>query len=124
MRILCALSLCLAGLNLLAPAALADFETPLALTLSQVENLSRLRGDQAITARSEDIANAMLGQIILDLQAERGLIAMRGDSKSELTPLAHRSLKRPSGGSMTPVSQSFVLAPILQGVCGRYPETA
>ena len=99
-------------------------KTPLSLTLSQVENLSRLRGDQALTARSEDIADAMLGQIILDLQAERGLIAMRGDSKTELTPLAHRSLNRPSGGSMTPVSQSFILAPVLQGVSGRYPETA
>jgi serine phosphatase RsbU (regulator of sigma subunit) len=99
-------------------------KAPLSLTLSQVENLARLRGDQALTARSEDIANAMLGQIILDLQAERGLIAMRGDSKTELTPLAHRSLKRPSGGSMTPVSQSFILAPILQSVCGRYPDTA
>ncbi|MGD2109487.1 MAG: FHA domain-containing protein, partial [Phycisphaerae bacterium] len=99
-------------------------KTPLSLTLSQIERLSQLMGDQAITARPEDIADAALGQILLDLQAERGLIALRGQSKSDLRPLAHRALKRPSGGSMTPVSQSFVFAPILQSVAGRYPKTA
>lgn len=98
-------------------------KSPLSLTMTQIERLSQLMGDQAITARPEDIADAALGQIILDLQAERGLIALRGQSKTDLRPLAHRSLKRPTGGSMTPVSQSFIFAPILQSVAGRYPKT-
>ncbi|MBI4718878.1 MAG: SpoIIE family protein phosphatase [Planctomycetes bacterium] len=99
-------------------------KAPLSLTLPQVEQLAALIGDQALTARPEDIANAALGQILLDLQAERGLIALRGDAKTELRPLAQRGLRRPPGGSLTPVSQSFALAPILQSVGGRYPQTA
>jgi serine phosphatase RsbU (regulator of sigma subunit)/pSer/pThr/pTyr-binding forkhead associated (FHA) protein len=97
---------------------------PLSLTISQIEQLSQLHGDQALTARPEDIANTVLGRIVLDLQGERGLIALRGEAKMELHPLAHRSLKRPTGASMTPVSQSFIFAPLLQGVAGRYPQTA
>ncbi|MGB2986423.1 MAG: SpoIIE family protein phosphatase [Phycisphaerae bacterium] len=97
---------------------------PLSLMVSQIEQLSHLLGDQALTARPEDIADVALGQIILDLQAERGLIALRGANRTELRPLAHRALKRLPGGSMTPVSQSFAMAPILQGVAGRYPQTA
>ena len=97
---------------------------PVSLTISQVEQLSQLWGDQPLLARPEDIANTALGQIILDVQAERGLIALRGDSKMDLRPLAHRALKRPPGGSMTPVSQSFAFAPLLQSVAGRYPQSA
>jgi len=97
-------------------------KTPLSLTSAQVEQIALLCGDPAVLTRAEDIAEAAVGQVLLDLQAERGLIALRGDEKTELRPLAHRALKRPSGGSMTPVSQSFILAPILQGVAGRYPQ--
>ena len=98
-------------------------KAPLSLTVQQIERLSQLFGDQALTARPEDIADAALGRVVLDVQAERGLIALRGESKMELRPLAHRSLKRPPGGSMTPVSQSFVMASQLQQVFGRYPQT-
>lgn len=99
-------------------------KAPLSLTAQQVEQLSRLSGEPSLMVRPEDIANTALGQLLLDVQAERGLIALRGDDKTELRPLAHRALRRPVGGSMTPVSQWFVLAPILQSVSGRYPQTA
>jgi serine phosphatase RsbU (regulator of sigma subunit) len=99
-------------------------KVPLSLTVSQIEQLSQLVSDQPLTARAEDIADAALGQVVLDLQADRGLIALRGEGKTDLRPLAHRALKRPPSGSMTPVSQSFVSAPLLQGVSGRYPQTS
>ncbi|MFQ5495599.1 MAG: SpoIIE family protein phosphatase [Phycisphaerae bacterium] len=99
-------------------------KAPISLTTAQVERLSHIVGEQALTARGEDIADAALGRILLDLQAERGLIAMRGQGKTELIPLAHRALNRIAGRSMTPVSQTFVLAPLLQRVAGRYPQTA
>ncbi len=99
-------------------------KAPLSLTTAQIERLSNVLGDQPLTARIEDVADVALGQLILDVQAERGFIALRGEGKLDLLPLAHRALKRPSGGSLTPVSQSFVFAPLLQGVSGRYPQTA
>ena len=99
-------------------------KAPLSVTTTQVEQLSRLSGESALTARAEDIAHNALGQMVLDLQAERGFIALRGEKKGELRPLAHRALKRPEGGSLTPVSQSFVFAPPLQGVAGRYPQSS
>jgi len=99
-------------------------KTPLSLTHVQVEQLATLIGEQALTARAEDIADAALGQFILDIQAERGLIALRGDGKRDLLLIAHRSLKRTSDGKMTLVSQSFVTTPLVQGVGGRYPRSA
>jgi hypothetical protein len=102
----------------------AKTKAPLSLTVSQIEQVSRLVEDEGLTARPEDIADAALGQIVLDMQAERGLIALRGEAKTDLRPLAQRALKKPPGGSMTPVSQSFILAPILQGVAGCYPDAA
>ncbi|MBU0719594.1 MAG: SpoIIE family protein phosphatase [Planctomycetes bacterium] len=97
---------------------------PMSLTLSQVQDLALLWSDQALMARPEDIAGAALGQIILDLQGERGLIALRGEDKTDLRPVAHRALRTPTSGSMVNVSQSFILAPVLQSVAGRYPQTA
>ena len=97
---------------------------PLSLTLPQVEQLTLLWSNQSIMARPEDIADAALGQIILDLQGERGLIALRGEEKTDLRPLAYRALRKPAGGAIKPVSQSFILAPVLQSVAGRYPRSA
>lgn len=98
-------------------------KAPMSLTAAQLEQLSRIAGEPSSLARAEDAADAALGQILLDMQAERGLVALRGDEKTELRPLAHRALRRPVGGSLTPVSQWFALAPILQSVAGRYPQT-
>ncbi|MCO6437798.1 MAG: SpoIIE family protein phosphatase [Phycisphaerae bacterium] len=99
-------------------------KAPVSLTLAQVSQLALLGADLPLSSRAEDIAQGSIGQVLLDLQAERGFIALRGDAKTELLPLAHRALKRPSGGSLTPVSQWFVFAPLLQSVAGRYPQTA
>lgn len=99
-------------------------KAPLSLTLPQVEQLAQLYGDQPLTARAEDIANAALGRIVLDLRADRALIALRGEKKTELRPLAHRALGPSTHVSRTPVSQTFLLTPILQSVAGRYPQTA
>ena len=97
---------------------------PISLTQAQVERLSQLAPEPRVTGRVEDIAYSALGQLLLDVQADRGLIALRGDTKTTLFPLAHRGLKRLTSGSLTPVSQTFVMAPILQSVGGRYPDAA
>jgi len=99
-------------------------KTPLSLTIQQIEQLAQLLGEQALTARAEDVADTALGQVLLDVQAERGLVAIRGESKTSLRPIAHRGFKRVAGGTITPVSQSFLFAPVLQQVAGRYPKTA
>lgn len=99
-------------------------KAPLSLTLTQLEQLAQILGDQALTARAEDVADTALGQVILDLQGERGLIALRGEKKGELRPLVHRGLKRMPDTSLTPVSQTFVTTPLLQSAAGRYPKTA
>lgn len=92
------------------------------LTVPQIEQLSQLGTDQPLTARAEDIASDAISRIIHDVQAERGLIALRGDTKTEIRPLAQRGLKKAPGGSLMPVSRTFVMAPILQQVAGRYPQ--
>lgn len=97
---------------------------PVSLTIGQLERLSQVGADQPLTARSEDIAGSALGQIILDLRADRGFIALRGEARTELQPLAQRALRRPPSGSLTPVSQAFCSTPVLQQVAGRYPQTA
>lgn len=99
-------------------------KAPISLTTSQIEQLAHLVMDPAMTARTEDLADIALGQILLDLQAERGYIAIKGEGKTDLRPVAHRSLKKSAAGSLMPVSQSFSLAPLLQQVAGRYPTTA
>ncbi len=99
-------------------------KSPLSLAVSQVERLAHLAGDQPLTARAEDIAEVALGQLVLEMNADRGLIALRGDKRTDLRILAQRGLMRRRGSSLTPVSQSFLFAPILQQVAGRYPESS
>jgi phosphoserine phosphatase RsbU/P len=100
------------------------FKQPVSLTIGQLERVAQVGADQALTGRAEDVASAALGRVILDLNAERGFIALRGDKKMELRPIAHRGLAQMTGGSLTPVSEAFVLAPILQQVAGCYPQSA
>lgn len=97
-------------------------KSTLSLTISQIEQLSQLGADQPLTARAEDIAASTLSRMILDLHGERGLVALRGDDKTELRFLARKGLKRAPSGSLVPVSRTFVMAPILQQVAGRYPQ--
>ncbi|MCH9034117.1 MAG: SpoIIE family protein phosphatase [Planctomycetes bacterium] len=98
-------------------------KNPVSLLTSQVEQLALLWSDLPLMTRAEDIADLALGQMLLDLQADRGLIALRGESKTDLRPLAHRALRRPSTGAMTAVNQAFFFAPVLQSLAGRYPQT-
>jgi GAF domain-containing protein len=98
-------------------------KAPLSLTVAQMERIAQLGGDFPLTARAEDIAAAAMGQLILAVEAERGFVALRGEAKDEIRPIAHRGLARSPGGSRMPVSQSFAVAPLLQGVAGRYPQT-
>ncbi len=97
---------------------------PVSLTTTQLEQLAYLSGDQALTARAEDIADVALSRVILTTQAERGFIALRGKGKADLHIIAHRALALGPDGSRTPVSHTFVHTPALQGTAGRYPETA
>ncbi len=94
------------------------------LTVTQIEQLSQLVGEQPLMSRPEDIAGTALSCILHDLQADRGFIALRGDGKNELHPLAHRALKRSAGGPFTAVSHAFAVAPLTQLAAGRYPHTA
>ncbi|MFQ5413267.1 MAG: SpoIIE family protein phosphatase [Phycisphaerae bacterium] len=98
-------------------------KTPLSLTTQQVGQLARLACDTGLTSRPEDIADGALGRLILDVSAERGFVAVRGERKKDLRPIAHRALTRMSGESLVPVSESFVYAALLQSVAGRYPQT-
>jgi len=97
---------------------------PVPLTLAQLEQLAQLSGEQALTARAEDIASTALARAILSTEAERGFIAMRGDGKTELHIIAHRALALTPGSSRTPVSSTFVFSAMLQAVAGRYPQTS
>ena len=98
-------------------------KAPIALTTRHLEQLSRLTGSPGVTSRPADIADSALAQIMLDLQADRGFVALRGEAKLELNPIAQRALTRQPGGSLKPVSQAFVFATLLQTVAGRYPQT-
>ena len=97
---------------------------PVTLSLESQAQLALLRSDVGYPAKSEDVANAALGRLVLSLEAERGFIAIRGDSKKELRPMAHRALRRLASGALMPVSQTFVYGGFLQGVAGRYPQSA
>ena len=99
-------------------------KAPLSLTVTQLERVAQLGANPSLTSRPEDLADAALSRLIIDLQAERGFIALRGDSKRDLRLVTHRGLRHSSGGSLMPVSQAFVYAAILQHVAGRYPQSA
>jgi len=99
-------------------------KTPVTLSLDQVERLSGLTSSFGVIVRPEDVADAGLSHLLVDLQAERGFVALRGESKKDLRIIAHRGLQRVAGESLTPVSQTFVYSALLQQVAGRYPTNA
>ena len=99
-------------------------KAPLSLTVQQLERLALLVCHPPLTSRPEDVADAALAQLIVDLQADRGFIALRGEGKRDLRLVTHRALRRPAGGSLTPVSQTFVYATVLQQVAGSYPQSS
>ncbi|MCC7294159.1 MAG: SpoIIE family protein phosphatase [Phycisphaerales bacterium] len=99
-------------------------KSPLSLSAQQIEQLAQLGAVTRIAHRPEDIADQALAQLMLDVAAERGFIALRGEGKRDLKLVTQRGLRRAAGGSLIPVSQSFVYAGILQHVAGRYPESS
>ncbi len=98
-------------------------KAPVALMCAQIEQIARLGAATRIAARPEDVADAALAQLLLDVAAERGFVALRGEGKRELKLVCQRGLRRAPGGSMIPVSQAFVYAIVLQQVAGRYPAS-
>ena len=98
-------------------------KTPVTLSLDQVERLSGLASSYGVIVRPEDVADAGLSHLSVDLQAERGFVALRGESKKDLRIIAHRGLARATGESLMPVSQTFVYSALLQQVAGRYPTS-
>ncbi len=97
---------------------------PVTLSLKRIADLSLLAADLPHPARAEDVAASALGRLLIMLRAERGFVALRGDSKKDLRPVAHRGLTRTAGAALKPVSQSFVFTCLLQSVAGRYPQDA
>ena len=67
-------------------------KAPVTLSLEQVGKLAGLSSGAGPVVRAEEIADAALSRLILDLQAERGFIARRGEQKKEIVPIAHRGL--------------------------------
>ena len=99
-------------------------KAPVTLALDQVAKLASALSFLGSTARAEEIAEAALSRVILDLQAERGFVARRGGRKGEIVPIAHRGLSLQPGGARMPVSQVFLSTSTLQQVAGRYPQEA
>jgi len=102
----------------------AKAKQPITLSLKRIADLSLLAADVPHPARAEDVAASALGRLLIMLRGERGFVALRGESKKELRPVAHRGLTRAPGAALKPVSQSFVFTSLLQSVAGRYPQDA
>ncbi|MEE9294384.1 MAG: SpoIIE family protein phosphatase [Phycisphaerae bacterium] len=105
-------------------------KSPVTLPLSRYGELAVLGTDAGYPARAEDVASAALGRLLLVMGADRGFVALRGESSKSLQPVAHRGLgaaraeARGSGVARMPVSQTFVYSALLQAVAGRYPQKA
>ena len=99
-------------------------KAPVTLSLVQLGRLAGLAPLGSVIVRPEDVADSALSHLIVDLQAERGFVALRGEAKKDLRVIAQRGLARAAGEAMMPVSQSFVFPAILQQVAGRYPASA
>lgn len=99
-------------------------KVPVTLSLERVGHLAVLGSDAHYPARAEDVASAALSRLLLELRADRGFVALRGEHKKDLRPVAYRGLGHATGTSLTPVSQTFAFAALLQSVAGRYPQNA
>jgi phosphoserine phosphatase RsbU/P len=97
-------------------------KTPLMLTTQQIEQLAQLSGEQPLLGRAEDVADAALGAILHDIQAERGFIGLRPPDSLKITPIAHRAFKHFGGETRTPINLSFVRDAINQQAAGFYPK--
>ncbi len=94
---------------------------PISLPLARYGELATLGSDAGYPARVEDVAAVALGRLCPLLGADRGFVALRGESNKELRCVATRGLSVMQGATRTPVSQTFVYSALLQSVAGRYP---
>ncbi len=96
---------------------------PVSLPATRLAAISMLTSDGGYPARTDEILSAGLGRLMALMQAERGFVALRGESKRELRLVAQRGFDKSAGGGVTPVSETFALSAMLQSVGGRYPTT-
>ncbi len=97
-------------------------KSPVTLPLPRYGELATLGSDAGYPARAEEVAGAALGRLMVVLGAERGFVALRGESNKELRPVAHRGLSGGQAVARMPVSQTFAYSALLQSVAGRYPQ--
>jgi len=98
-------------------------KTPLTLTTDQLGRLSGIVCNQGVLVRPEGVVDTALSYLIVDLQAERGFVAIRGEGKRDLKVICQRGLSRAPGTGLMPASESFVFSAVLQQVAGRYPKS-
>jgi phosphoserine phosphatase RsbU/P len=99
-----------------------DRKSPISMSLDRLSAIGVLGSDVGYPATADDVAAAVLGRLIIMLKAERGFVALRGESKKDLRIVAHRGFSRQAGAALTPASQTFVFSALLQSVAGRYPQ--
>ncbi len=94
------------------------------LSLARFGQLGVLGADAGYPARAEDVASAALSRLLLLMKADRGFVALRGESKTELRPVAQRGFPATSRTKPKPVSRTFVYSAFVQSASGRYPQKA
>ena len=100
-------------------------KSAITLSLARFGQLGVLGADAGYPARAENVASAALSRLLLLTKADRGFVALRGDSKTELHPVAHRGfLPASSRTKPKPVSRTFVYSAFVQSAAGRYPQKA
>ena len=94
------------------------------LPLTRIGQLGVLGADAGYPARAEDVASASLSRLLLMMKADRGFVALRGESKTELHPVAQRGFLAAARTKPRPVSRTFVYSAFVQSAAGRYPQKA
>ncbi|UCG32165.1 MAG: SpoIIE family protein phosphatase [Phycisphaerales bacterium] len=95
---------------------------PFVITTQQAEQLGALVEQAGVAPRVEDLADRALSRLLIDMGAERGLVALKGDEAKGLEILSVRGMgHKPSGAPFVGISQSFIYSGLLQHVAGRYP---
>ncbi len=97
---------------------------PVSLPVGRIASISMLTVEAGYPARTDEVLRAGLGRLMTLVQAERGFVALRGESKKDLRLAAQRGFGRVAGGAVMPVSQTFALSAMLQAVGGRYPAVS
>lgn len=99
-------------------------KAPQTLAIDQLEKLATMGYPDRFAPKPEEVADWALSRLVIDLEADRGFIALRGEDKNDLRPIAHRGLAATIAGGLMPASETFVMHVVLQEVSGRYPQAA